>query len=253
MPPNEAMTLLMSSLTDAQRGKLTGKEGLGLSDLKDDMQKHLFQTMMPKDQCDVNQRTEPGKDDVSVTLDNMGIKALGAKLRIKQEVQILTKGKQDYYSYVQTYSKVNDKPVFNLNDYSAYNNLDKLGGIAIRITLPNAPKQSQLDILAPALQAAVSPDGVKTVGELIERIAKGDRLGNLRRHPLRKASPHPANRQKNRACAPIFSAPSPFASREPIAASALRTSSPTTLSALGRAGRLSTIIRTNAVPCAINL
>ena len=172
MPPNEAMTLLMSSLTVAQRGKLTGKDGLGLSDLTDEMQKHLFQTMMPIADANITKKTPPGENDKYIPLQNLESKMQGAKLRIKQEVRLSVHTPDDSETEVEPPLPSKENPWFALSDYMGYNQLDTLHGVKIRLEMPNAPKPGNLNFNDAALQIAVDPEGAETVGALIERIGK---------------------------------------------------------------------------------
>ena len=176
VPPNEAMTLLMSMLTDAQLGKLTGKDGLGLSDLTDDMQQHLYQLMMPSDDDCNFLFSQDGENVNANPLDIMATKSLGAKLRIKQHVGFgvfkqndsIGVGIDDHKNYVAH--------TYLWDGFNSYDNLDKLNGVTVHQNVPNSPKPGKLNFNDPALQIAINPDGVKTVGELMERIAKATKL-----------------------------------------------------------------------------
>ena len=176
MPPNEAMTLLMNLLTDSQRSKLTGKDGLGFSDLSDEMQKHLFQTIMPIADASITKKTPTNEGYELLPLEDIESKMQGAKLRIKQEVRLSVQLPDETDTEVEPPLPDKANPWFALSDFRGYNRLDALHGVKIRLKLPNAPKAGNLNFNDTSLQVAIDPDGVSTVGELIERIGKATKL-----------------------------------------------------------------------------
>ena len=73
-------------------------------------------------------------------------------------------------------SRTQGPTVYRLNSWQHYMNLDKVNGVLIRREVPNRPKSSDLNYQSPRLQVLVSIQDVKTVGDLIARIADKTKL-----------------------------------------------------------------------------
>ena len=177
MPPTEAFTLLMASLDDKQRDALMGKAGLGLSDLTTPEQKQIFQALLPDDDVTLSLRGEP-EDGPGKDVGNLREKASSVRLRVGQEIsiQVEMKGQEYGRSDVPT-TPVKDGPkVYDLSSYAVYNNKEKVNGVTIRRDVPNHLKIADLNYNAPALQAVIPIQDLKTVGDLIARVAKQTRI-----------------------------------------------------------------------------
>ena len=177
MPPTEAFTLLLASLSDGQRNALASKAGMGYGDLTTPTQKHIFQVLLPDQEVKVWPRglSEGDKHkDLGVLRDNPG----SVHIRIAQQVRLQCEVKNQQYGSVDVQAL--DSPpgttVYDMNSWQHYHNLDKINGVVIRRQVPNRLKRSDLNYDAPALQTAVSIKDVKTVGDLIERVAKRTRI-----------------------------------------------------------------------------
>ncbi len=172
MPPTQAFTLLMASLDDRQRAALTGKAGLGLSDLTTTAQKQIFEALLPDDEVVVNRRG--ASEEVGKNLGNLREKASAVRFRVAQEIGIQAEMKGQEYGRTDIPALTGkDAPNFyDLSSYMAYSNKDKVNGVLIRREVPNRLKPTDLNYNAPVLQAAIPLKDLKTVKDLIARVAK---------------------------------------------------------------------------------
>ena len=163
----------MASLDDKQRAALTGKAGLGMSDLTTPEQKQIFQALLPDDDVNLSLRGE-SDDAPGQNVGNLREKAGSVRLRVAQEISIQAEMKgQEYGRSDIPAPPVKDGPkIYDLSTYAAYNNKDKVNGVTIRRDVPNHLKIADLNYNSPALQAAIPIKDLKTVGDLIARVAK---------------------------------------------------------------------------------
>ncbi|BDI29841.1 hypothetical protein CCAX7_18920 [Capsulimonas corticalis] len=172
MPPTDSFKMLLGSLDEGQWKLITGKVGIGVSDLTTDDQKNLFLAIFPIDSVLLAPRTGglTGGDTSSspkLTADDLQ----RAKLRIGQRVRmgLPIEGKDNS-------SLIADAPSNGELNYTAMNitgnddGVTKLYGVPLRATVPNTPKESDLDYDAAPLTAAIDLTGIKTVGDLVTRI-----------------------------------------------------------------------------------
>ena len=61
MPPTQAFTLLIATLDDKQRAALTGKAGLGMSDLTTPEQKQIFEALLPDEDVNLSSARRTGR------------------------------------------------------------------------------------------------------------------------------------------------------------------------------------------------
>ena len=176
MPPDQAMPLLMASLTDAQRGKLTGRNGLGLSDLTNPTQEKIFRALMPRNSVGgTGQDDRDGLRSLLLPADREAA-AQGAKIHLGQELQMLPHTGDNERILAPRSRKADDRPVYDLDSGSAYQGGDTLKSIPVRYETPNTFRGGQLDFDDPRLQIAVAPDGLATVSDLMARIASETKL-----------------------------------------------------------------------------
>ena len=72
---------------------------------------------------------------------------------------------------------VKDGPkIYDFSTYGAYNNKDKINGVVIRRDVPNHLKPADLNYNTPVLQTVIAIKDLKTVGDLIARVAKQTRI-----------------------------------------------------------------------------
>ncbi len=175
MPPDEAFTLLMGSLDDRQRTALASKAGLGYSDLTTATQKQIFLVLLPENEASASLAGRADDTSLGVLRD----KPNTVRFRVAQEVQLSCETTGDYPAREiqdQGQNLTSGPKVYRLNSWNTYRNLDKVNGVIIRRDAPNIPKPSDLNYNAPAFRAAVSLRNIKTVGELIARIAERTKI-----------------------------------------------------------------------------
>jgi len=172
MPPTDVLKLLLGSLSDAQWRAVTGEAGLGDADLTGDSQHALFQALFPAGTLTVRRQydpTEMAHIGDPITLNADALKAV--RLRLGQKVQISlpldgpNKGTLTWGS-----PPLAGKVLYTLDGGFSGGRKATLFGVAVRQTVPNVPKPSDLDFDRAALTQKIPLDGIKTVGDLISRI-----------------------------------------------------------------------------------
>ena len=174
MPPLDAFTLLLASLSDSQWSALTSVSGLGVSDLNPSQQQ-IFAALLShggkllvRPQYAVGEKWDD-KDQRDLT-DQLP----QAHLRLGQTITLGLPPKEDPNS---SYGDVSIPPpagtvrqyeVTEREDYGGSSNKDY--GADVRAEVPNVPKRGQLDFSMPALKMLVPLTGLKTVGDLVYRI-----------------------------------------------------------------------------------
>lgn len=187
----DALKLLCATLTDSQWALLTGKGGLGASDLTGRDQKSLFAAILGPGSLKVSQS---GGEPLDLTAD----KPL-ARIRVASRTQIAvsiapdspisvdskTFGPGVSISTVETQSVsaagtqsvlfdsidapgMSDWPTYSLVPQNPFQAGDY--GQSLSMELPNTPKPSGLDYDAKPLRAAIPLGGLKTVGDLVYRV-----------------------------------------------------------------------------------
>ncbi len=179
MPPRQAFTLLMGSLDDRQRTALLSKTGLGLSDLTTDTQKQIFEVLLPDAAVTLKPRPA-AQGEKGFPLKNLRERAASVHFRLAQEVAIQAEVKGDpatnqYLEYrranVPPLRGAGDPVIYDMSSDDAYTKLEKVNGVVIRRDVPNRLKPSALNYNA-ALQAVIPIADLKTVGSLIQSVAK---------------------------------------------------------------------------------
>ncbi len=188
LSPFTAFKMLAASLDDSQWAALTSERGLGLTDLTDPTQQLLFHALFRHGHLWVasqdpalaglpdNQRTDTR--DVS---DQIG----GVRVRLGQTADLNVHdrlGKTIYYSQkppdalqrLHTWSPKQDPPAAQHN-------------VALRAEIANAPRSGDLHLDDAAFQASIPLTGLRTVDDLVARIA-------ARTHRELYADPHYAKR-----------------------------------------------------------
>lgn len=176
MPSGDAFKLLLGSLSDAQWQALTGTTGLGDSDLTGDAQHAFFQALFPAGTLTVqavSDLSNPNTTNEPITLTADDLKAVRLHLGQKVRIGLPIEGQPNA-------SMVMIGPVNDGARYAAYGgsggSKDTLYGASLRQTLPNTLKPSDLGWNAAALAQNVPLDGVKTVGDLIQRVGAATKL-----------------------------------------------------------------------------
>ena len=172
VPPKDALKMLLASLSDGQWKALTGATGLGVSDLTGDAQRALLAAFLPSG--DITAHLLRGAGDAGgpggdVTLTARDLQAV--RLRLGQQVQIglPVEGKPNTTLVSGDYSATG-KPQYITYEGGGGAAKDRLYGAVVRQTVPNVVKPSDLDFDRTALTSPVPLGGVKTVGDLLQRI-----------------------------------------------------------------------------------
>ncbi len=174
MPTYDAFKLFAASLTDSQWQSLISEQGLGVSSLTTDTQRQLFAQLLSdhgKLQIAPMNHDWTDKDIRDITSD-----LPQARLRLARTVSLglPIKGQdRSYYPGQPIPAKPGAPPEYQIvQRTTGYGGgSDQVYGVTVRDDVPNSPKQSQLNFGAPALQAGISLTGIKTVGDLISRVA----------------------------------------------------------------------------------
>jgi len=181
MPPTDALKLLLAGLTPPQWAALTGPSGLGLSDLTGDVPRALFEALLPVGDVKAFPQAHEASPQYPIPLTAQDLR--GMRLRLGRETAILFPKETDGSSMQFTGTGAPDlgKPRYYANALNFPNPLsagpppgeDKpVFGAVLRETLPNSPKEADLDYDAPALARSVRLDGVATAGDLLARVGK---------------------------------------------------------------------------------
>ena len=197
MPSSDALALLCAGLSDAQWQSLTGAEGLGAGELLTESQRQLFVQTLSGGKLKVvplaarhNYRQGEERD----LTDQLG----QARLRLAQSVQFqmpIAGEPGSYYAGLEAPPAPDAPPSYLMVDRRDYDgSRDTLYGVKVRAEEPNEPKEGQLDLSAKALQASIPLIGLKTVGDLVARIARTTRTElyadpRLESQPLTLAGP----------------------------------------------------------------
>ncbi len=173
IPAAEAGELLAATLTDAQWQRLTSAQGLGSEDLTSDEQRVLFRALLPRGTVTVKPVPSFSDLDANPTPKDITTDLPNAHLRLGQTIQL--------YLPAQGRSNMNIVflPIPHLpgaaTRYELIGNTnppqDARDGVPVRAEAANTPKKCELDETALALQTLIPVDGLKTVGDLIARVA----------------------------------------------------------------------------------
>ena len=179
----EKIQILQASLTDAQWKQLSSTNGLGVDGM-DATQQKLYLGILP-DPFIVTpykfsaegyyESFSQGQGPQKTTLSDGERRQV--RLRMNRAAQMTIPSTTDknggYGEYVSP--AVPGKTTYQVSHSQEYNNPDAFG-VLLRARIPAKLKPSQIDFANPALDAQVDLRGVKTVGVLVERIAKATGL-----------------------------------------------------------------------------
>ena len=177
MPYYDVVPLFAATLTDGQWASLTSEQGLGIGELLD-TQRRLFDQLLPKGRL----RVAPWFGDFNPTPDaekDLTDQLLASRLRLKRtaEVQISTEGDEHGIYQMQhnppasggTYKLLPARLNYGGSQEVVY-------GQRVRAEVPNQLKAGQLAMDQSALKTAVPVGGLKTVGDLMARVAQAAHL-----------------------------------------------------------------------------
>ena len=180
LPHDQALKLLLSTLTVPQWKALTGEKGLGPGDLDDDNQRALFGDVLPPAPWKVIPTRLIGTvhhdgDDRDLTADRPT-----ARLRLRLHIGLNLpaaggKGTVFVSAPDSPRPEAEGGHMYRLSMGSG-GAQPKIAGTLIRAEVPNAPKEGQLDLDGKELTMRVPLAGLKTVGDLVARVGGITRL-----------------------------------------------------------------------------
>ena len=174
---SQAFKMLAASLDDTQWKMLTSERGLGLDDLTDDIQRGLFHALFSHGQlyvssedpklADVPEEKRADVRDVSDQIDAVRVR-LGQTAHFylhdtSGETIFHTLGRPDAAQRLHVFHPKRTPPPTE-------------NGVTLSAAVPNALKPSDLDYDSRPLQAVVPLANLKTVGDLVTRVARQTKL-----------------------------------------------------------------------------
>lgn len=171
---DEKIRLLQASLTAAQWKLLGSNEGLGTNDLSGN-QRGLFLSSLPDPIRIRKQRIGGSISPEQQTVFLAGDQRSTVRLRLNRVAQysVPMEGEAGFRYPLRSEAEGTEYGV--LISYEE-NSRDKLYGQQIRNTVPNRLKLQQIDFASSSLQKAIPLAGLKTVGDLVERIRTTTRV-----------------------------------------------------------------------------
>ncbi len=177
MPSFDVVPLFAASLTSAQWTSLTSEQGLGIAELSD-TQRQLFTQLLPEGRL----RVAPWFGDYNPTPaaeQDLSDQLPSTHLRLKQtaEVQIPIEGEQGGSYQMQntppptggTFKLLPSKQNYGGSQETVY-------GQRVRAEVPNQLKAGDLDMDLSILKTSIPVGGMKTVGDLMARVAQATHL-----------------------------------------------------------------------------
>jgi hypothetical protein len=173
IPAIQAFTLLAASLSDSQRRALASEDGLGMNDLNTDQQRGLFRAVLPDQEFQVIPRSTPGHATPGSEIRDISSQQLAnARLRVGVGMTMaVATVDHDSRMLSPKLGSGGSAPIYELMRGNLQFEQDAVDGVRVRDEQTNHPKKGNLNYEASALQKAVPLKGVKTVGDLIARIA----------------------------------------------------------------------------------
>ena len=167
--------LLMGSLSPAQWQKLGSSDGLGMGDLTGEQQP-LFLSLLPQPfalhsfKMDRDVKLAQPTKNIALSPEQRA----GVRLRVYQAAQhylAQPNGQFGFPSDLPYHALPDQTEFFTLASHNFQPRPDSYG-VALRAEVPNRPKPGQLDFHAPGMETSVSVEDVKTVDDLIKRVAQ---------------------------------------------------------------------------------
>ena len=174
MPPLDAFTLLLASLSETQWSALTSVSGLGVSDLNPSQQQIFASLISRGGKLLVRPQYAAGEKQDDKDQRDLTDQLPQAHLRLGQTVALSLPPKDD------PNSSYGDAPIppppgaprqYEVAERDNYDSsATKDYGADVRAEVPNVPKRGQLDFSSVPLKTAIPLSGLKTVGDLVTRI-----------------------------------------------------------------------------------
>lgn len=172
IPPREAFTLLSASLTEGQRNALLGERGLGVGDLATPLQRGLFLTLFPSKRLKIRPRAVPGRPSPVSQERELADPMQAARMRVGTAVRMaVSYTGSEATGLAPVFGSEAGPKIYDAADQSHLFSSAVVDGVAVRSLEPNAPKVGQLSFSLAALQRPVRSDGLRTVGDIVSRIA----------------------------------------------------------------------------------
>ena len=174
LPSEQALVLLLGSLSAAQWKQVTGERGLGAGDLVSDDQQALFEDTLPPAPWKVHSQARLGAERRDDDVKDLTAERPQARLRLRMHIGLnipTVDGKSIVFVSPPTGPRTEAEGghlYYIESDFGAGS--PKLAGVAVRADVPNTPKPGDLDFDRKPFQTRVPLAGLKTVGDLVARI-----------------------------------------------------------------------------------
>jgi len=177
MPAADAFTLLTAGLTPGQMRALTSARGLGQDDLAGDYQRGLFLACLPSRTLKVKPRpTLEDQDAPPQGVRDVSGELSQARMRLGQAAGLTVPGKDGMGGGVPKFVAPGAPPVYDYVERNAgLFGQTEVDGVQVRAEVPNTPKTGQLDFKAAAFKVPVPLAGLRTVGDLVQRVGGATR------------------------------------------------------------------------------
>jgi hypothetical protein len=174
MSPAQAIKLLAKTFTPNEWTAFFSDAGIGYTDLTDNSQQLLFQALFPDGKMSVVKLS--GNDDTKRDISGATLQEAHLRLRFSMSIALPVAGKPGEYLFDSYYEPATSHPHYMMANASFENNADREFGGIVRQTEPNSLKPGHLDFDAPVLKTTVPVDHVKTLDDLMGRIAAATNL-----------------------------------------------------------------------------
>lgn len=179
LPKGDAFKLLLESLSDAQWAALTSDRGLGPTDLTEDTQRALFATLFPARGVTLHPSHGWGGgggpfEDHPLKLTESDMTQVRLRLGQRVMVGLPIIGKSAWMDSPS--GSPDGQGQYQIYGGEGEQGKDTLYGVKVRETVPNVPKEGDLDFDRPIFKETISLEGAKTVGDLIARVGQAVRL-----------------------------------------------------------------------------
>ncbi len=174
MPPLDAFTLLLASLSETQWSALTSVSGLGVADLNSSQQQIFASLISPGGKLLIRPQYAAGEKWDDKDQRDLTDALPQAHLRLGQTIALSLPAKDNPnigYGDAAIPPASGAPRQYEVAERDNYgSSADKDYGAEVRAEVPNVPKRGQLDFSMLTLKMLVPLAGVKTVGDLVYRI-----------------------------------------------------------------------------------
>ena len=173
MPAGQVVKLLTGTFTKDQWKSFLGTSGVGYTEMSNDQQRSLFAALFPEGHLIIEKDNPTGPNDLATRQDLSGDALTQARLRLGyfMSLGLPVAGKPDTHTFGITLEPADAPTRYIMTNEQSYGADREYGG-QVRETVDNGLKPTQLDADGAAFKAAVALDGVKTVDDLVARLAQ---------------------------------------------------------------------------------